>query len=165
MNQWVYDWCSCLHLSMYCFRGTTKAVISSKDAAPSSSFFLQPLPVNRPLASWISSWAAIVYLQYELNICHNLSLYKDCSTVLIYTFVNVNNRLILFDLILYIPVKRISVMSGRVFLGWTSTKQGLICLAQEHNAVTLMRREPATSQSRVKHSTNEPLRSQIIGWS
>ena len=27
-------------------------------------------------------------------------------------------------------------MSGRVFLGWTSTKQGLICLAQGHNTVT-----------------------------
>ena len=30
------------------------------------------------------------------------------------------------------------IISGRVFLGWTSTtKQGLMCLAQEHNAVTV----------------------------
>ena len=29
----------------------------------------------------------------------------------------------LFDLILYVPVNNLSVMSGRVSLGWTSTKQ------------------------------------------
>ena len=32
----------------------------------------------------------------------------------------------LFDLILYVPVNNLSVTSGRVFLGWTSTKQGLM---------------------------------------
>ena len=41
----------------------------------------------------------------------------------------------LFDLILYVPVNNLSVMSGWAFLGWTSTKQGLMCLAQGHNAV------------------------------
>ena len=40
----------------------------------------------------------------------------------------------LFDLILYIPVN-FSVMSVRVFLGWNSTKQGLMCLALGHNTV------------------------------
>ena len=30
---------------------------------------------------------------------------------------------VLFDLILYVSVNNFSVMSGRVFLGWTSTKQ------------------------------------------
>ena len=30
----------------------------------------------------------------------------------------------LFDFILYVPVNNFSVMLGRVFLGWTSTKQG-----------------------------------------
>ena len=44
-------------------------------------------------------------------------------------------------------------MSGQVFLGWTSTKQGLMCFAQGHNAVTRMRLEPTTSQSRDKHSS------------
>ena len=34
----------------------------------------------------------------------------------------------LLDLILYIPVKFFSVMSGPVYLGWTSTKQGLNCV-------------------------------------
>ena len=33
-------------------------------------------------------------------------------------------------------------MSGRVFLGWTSTKQGLMCLAQGNNAVPPVRLEP-----------------------
>ena len=41
-----------------------------------------------------------------------------------------------------------------------STKQGLMCLAQGHNAVVLVRLEPATPRSQVKHSTTEPLRSQ-----
>ena len=38
----------------------------------------------------------------------------------------------LLVLILYDSVNNISVMSGQVFLGWTSTKQGLMCLAQGH---------------------------------
>ena len=45
-----------------------------------------------------------------------------------------------FVLILYIPVNNFSVMCGPVFLGGTSTKQRiLMCLAQGHNAVPLMR--------------------------
>ena len=34
--------------------------------------------------------------------------------------------------------------------------------AQGHNAVTLVRLEPAALRSRVKHSTTEPLRSHIV---
>ena len=63
----------------------------------------------------------------------------------------------LFDLILYIAVNNFSTMSGRVFLGWTSYKQGLMCLAQGHNTVTPVMLEPAPPQPRVKHSTTEPL--------
>ena len=37
-----------------------------------------------------------------------------------------------------------------------------MCLAQGHNAVTPVRLEPAASRSRVKYSTTEPLRSNII---
>ena len=47
-------------------------------------------------------------------------------------------------------------MSGHVFLGPTSTKQGLMCLAQGHNTVKSVRLEPTTPQSRVKQSTTEP---------
>ena len=41
----------------------------------------------------------------------------------------------LFDLILYIPVNNFSVMLGQVFLGWASTKLGLMChvsLSKKH---------------------------------
>ena len=65
----------------------------------------------------------------------------------------------LFDLILYVPVNNLSVTSGWVFLGWTSTKLGLMCLAQGHNTVTL---ELVALRSRVKHSTTEPLCSPIL---
>ena len=37
----------------------------------------------------------------------------------------------LLDWILFVPVNNFSVMSKRVFLGLTSTKQGLMCLAQD----------------------------------
>ena len=46
-------------------------------------------------------------------------------------------------------------MSRWVFLGWTSTKQGIMCLAQGHNAMTQVRLKPATPGSRLKHSTTE----------
>ena len=64
---------------------------------------------------------------------------------------------VLFDSLL--PITNLSVIQGRVFLGRTSTKLGLMCLAQGHNAVTSLRLEPAAPRSRVKHSTTEPLRS------
>ena len=42
------------------------------------------------------------------------------------------------------PINNLSVKQGRVFLGWTITKLGLMCLAQGHNAVTQVRLEPMT---------------------
>ena len=57
------------------------------------------------------------------------------------------------------PSQQFSVMSGRVFLGRTSTKQRIKCLAQGHITVPPVRLEPATPRSRVKHSTTEPPRS------
>ena len=38
-----------------------------------------------------------------------------------------------FDSILYIPFNNFSAISGRVFLGSTSTKQRVMCFAQGHN--------------------------------
>ena len=58
-----------------------------------------------------------------------------------------------FGLILYVPLDNFSVMLGRVFLGLTSTKQRIKCLAQGHNRVSPVRLEPATAWSGVKHST------------
>ena len=59
------------------------------------------------------------------------------------------------------PSNNFSFKLGRVFLGWTSTKLGLMCLAQGHNSVTPVRLEPASLWSQVKHSTTEPLHSLI----
>ena len=56
-----------------------------------------------------------------------------------------------FDWILYNSVNSISVISGQVFMGLTSTKQRINCLAQGHNAVALVRIEHVTPRSRVKH--------------
>ena len=44
------------------------------------------------------------------------------------------------------------------WMGRTSIKQRINCLAQEHNTVPLVRLKPAT-RSQVKHSTTEPLHS------
>ena len=67
---------------------------------------------------------------------------------------------------LFTPINNFSVMLGWVLLGWTSTKQGFMRLAQGHNAVTLVRLEPATPRSPVKHSTTKPLHSSAtcFGW-
>ena len=62
-------------------------------------------------------------------------------------------NLCLFVLILYVPVNNFLIMSQRVFLSWTVTKQGIKCLAQGHNAVPPVKLEPATPRSRVKYST------------
>ena len=70
---------------------------------------------------------------------------------------NFKHLFCLFDLILYVPVINFSVMWGRVFLGWTSTKQKYMYLAKGHNKVTPVRLEPMAPRSGVKHSTTEPL--------
>ena len=54
---------------------------------------------------------------------------------------------VLFMLILDVPVNSFSVMSGQVYLCCTSTKQRIKCLAQRHNTVPPVRREPATPRS------------------
>ena len=49
------------------------------------------------------------------------------------------------------PINNLSVIKGWVFLGWTSTKLELMCLAQGHNTMTRARLQPAPPGSRVKH--------------
>ena len=51
------------------------------------------------------------------------------------------------------PVNIFSVKSGRVFLGWTSTKQRIKCLAQGHNTVPPVRLEPALVRAAWTEST------------
>ena len=67
----------------------------------------------------------------------------------------------MFDLILYIQVTNFSVIPGQVFLGCTSTKQGLMCCSRTQCS-DAMRLESATPQSRDKHSTTEPLHSHEV---
>ena len=52
-----------------------------------------------------------------------------------------------FFFILYIPVNIFSVMSGQVFLGRTSTKHRIKCVAKGHNAVSPVRTLPTTNWS------------------
>ena len=54
------------------------------------------------------------------------------------------------------PINNISVIKGRVFLGWTSTKLGLIFLFKYTTQWRQWGSNPAP-RSRVKHSTTEPL--------
>ena len=93
----------------------------------------------------VGDWTCVILFG---GLCHMLS--HQCIGQL-YTC--------LLDWILYVPVNNFSVMSEQVFLGWTRTKQGFMCLVQGHNAVTPVRLEPATPRSWVKHSNTEPLRS------
>ena len=60
-------------------------------------------------------------------------------------------------LVCLVAANNVSVMSVRVFLMHTSTKQELMCLAQGHNTLRPMRLESANPRSRVKHSTTEQL--------
>ena len=46
-------------------------------------------------------------------------------------------RVLVFVLILYVPVNNFSVMSGWTFMGWTSTKQRMDCIAQGHSAAVV----------------------------
>ena len=66
-------------------------------------------------------------------------------------------------LILYIP-STIFQLHRDVF-SWVEPVLGKdkCVLLKDHNAVTPVRLEPATSLSRVKHSTTEPLRSLRMG--
>ena len=62
---------------------------------------------------------------------------------------------------LCVTVKTISVMPAcfpHEKFRICSSKQGLMCLAQGHNAVTPIRLEPTALRSQVKRSNTEPLR-------
>ena len=102
----------------------------------------------------VSLWVVSKLFTY-LDTCHAcLGFQRTLQAIYSKVFV-------WFDSLL--PIQQFfSVMSGRVFLSWTSTKQGLMCLAQGHSTMTPLRLEPATPLYRVKHSTTEPLRSLYI---
>ena len=65
------------------------------------------------------------------------------------------------------PINNLSVKQGRVFLGWTSTKLGEMCLAQGPQGSDACEARTWGPRSRVKHSTTKPLRSQglpCLSW-
>ena len=127
-------------------------------------------PVQAALHLWrlyatksrfLMSKSILFFPEFSMTCLHLLLLlfFGFFFVVLIWFFrsQSTNFQLFFFYLILYIPVNNLSVMSGGAFLGWTSTKQGLKCLAQGNNAVTPVRLEPVAPRSRVKHSTTETL--------
>ena len=63
-----------------------------------------------------------------------------------------------FKLFAKVISKQQNLPLAGVFLGWTSTKQGLMCFSQGCNAAPPVRLKPATLRSQIKHSTTEPLR-------
>ena len=73
-----------------------------------------------------------------------------------------HTNIYMFILFLYCLILLFTSQSTSFLLcreGSSSTKQGLVCLVQWHNAVTPVRLQPATHWSRVKLSTTVPLRS------
>ena len=73
-------------------------------------------------------------------------MYTSILTLFVYLFV----------LIFNVTVNTYSVMSRWVFLGLTSTKQRIKCLAQGHNSVLLVRLDPIPIDLESMHSTIEP---------
>ena len=126
---------------------------------------------------WGIKWRARKWIHYlledgiEKSVPRNYqlsSLRKPCDArarffyptlILMIVSYTISSLFCLFDLNLYFPVNSILIMLGQVFLGSTSTKQGCMCLAHGHYTVPPVRLEPATHQSKVKHSTIEPLSS------
>ena len=81
-----------------------------------------------------------------------VSAVKSSRSVLAKSFCKI---LILFDLILYVPVNNFSVMLRQIFLGWTSTKQKLMCLVQGNNTVMLVSLKPTTPRSQSKKACKD----------
>ena len=72
--------------------------------------------------------------------------------------------LLLFDFIIYIPVKFFSVISGWVFLCWTRTKQGSMCLAQGHTTVRPARLDPEFTYYIYTSRWSFYLRTGLVHW-
>ena len=97
---------------------------------------------NERASQFLCSWFCFVYPFFPLGATGwSVILWLwHCLGILacfwFYTVKQYDQMLYLFDLILYIPVNHFSVMSWRVFLGWTSTKQRIKSLAQEYITVS-----------------------------
>ena len=101
---------------------------------------------------------------FILSICSSpvIIMYSQETWKTVYILVS---RLLRFCMMWFFTAQStiFKVMSGWIFLGWTSTKQVVMCLAQEHNAERLVRVHPTTSRSWVKPTALYGLlRSQLI---
>ena len=122
-------------------------------------YFMFMYSSKSSFAAFSVSWKATTSLRRKCHLFLSRNLF---NLILIYLFHRTITMPILLFVCLSIYVSSTisrSVMWGRVVPGWTSTKLGLMCLAQGHNTVTLVKLEPVAPPSRVKLSTTEPLRS------
>ena len=79
--------------------------------------------------------------------CQRITVLKTCLKYLPYLFDWLDSLR---------PSHQFWVMSGRVFLVWTSIKLSVKSLAKGHKAVLPMRLKPITPRSPIKPSTTEP---------
>ena len=111
-------------------------------------------------ARWTKIYVNYAHLTHILYVIkYNKSLSKTLVNTRLAHSYNFWTKVLvcLLDLILYVSVNTFSVMSGWFFMGWTSSKQVLMCLVQRHNAVTPMRVDQEAPWSWVKHCTSKPL--------
>ena len=107
-------------------------------------------------------WNLVTFKFHVCNIFFNFSpkFQYGCYPVHSY-YMAISCPFVLFVCLIWFFTSHQQSLSykGTGLPGWTSTKLGLLCLAQEHNAVTLVRLEPGAPRPQVKHSTTESLRS------
>ena len=123
---------------------------------------------------WIIFFASLVHLTEVMFLCVCVCFFTIFGSVHLTevmgfssTHLFISQTLFcLFDLVLYVPVNNFLVKSGRVFLGLTSTKQRLMCLAQGHNTATPVRLETATPRSlgHCAHATHRSDGFSSIHW-
>ena len=108
--------------------------------------------------------AVILKLDLFTYLCHKglaftfLQLFREKLALMSTSiYVNLSETVfqmimfVCFCLILFLTSQSTVVMSGRVFQSWISNKQGSMCLAQGHNAVTPVRLHPETSTLPLSH--------------
>ena len=119
-----------------------------------------------PISSASRTKIYVNFAHQTHNLCAIKNIIKDgqkLQFVIKYTlgtFLNffwIKILVCLLDLILYVPVNTVSVISRWFFMGCTSSKQVLMCLGQTHNAVTQMGVYQGAPWYRVKHCTTKPL--------
>ena len=74
-------------------------------------------------------------------------------------YIDLDVEVFLFGSILYVPSMIFQLNRDRSSWVEPVLSSDKCVLLKDHNAVTLLRLEPAASRSQVKHSTTEPLRS------